>query len=1332
MSTGNGARSLAAWQAKVEKSIRDLQRAPRLSNASMHDQPLLVYDSELVPRQTVGKQPDGTFTTVDVNGPPPPVPSAPLIEERAGTLVVTWDGAFADGTTPPADWDHVEVHVSTTPGYTPTDDTEVFTFHSIKGGSVTLALDPIAHYIVLQAVNTSRVESLPTAEVEGTPDPAATGAGGVQTYYEDEAPIGLDTGDEGALWFDTNDSNHQYRWSGTAWVSVRDATIATAAAAAAAAQAAAATALTTAQTAQTTADGKAVAYFQPAQPTGQVPGDVGDLWFDTDDGNKMYRYSGSAWVVAQDQSIAAAISAAAAASAAAGTAQTTADSKIVTLYQTAPPSGTGRTTGDLWVDTDDFNHLYRWSGSAWVSVRDTTIAAAAAAAAAAQTAANNAATAAATAQATADGAIRTYYQSSAPTGLNGTTDVGDMWFDTDDGQAYRWNGTTWVIIEDNSIAVALAAAQNAQTTADGKITSYYQTGIPVVGELGDLWYDTDDKNKPYYCSSISPLTWTSLRDGTIADAATQAAQAAAAAAAAQATANTAQTAATTDGAPPTTSPVPTVLAGIASMTVRWTPITNRDPVTYDVHVSPTSGFTPGAGTLVGSTPASMVSVRALPGPDPTPGTPDTRTLQYDTVYYVRVVARDADGAATASAEVAGSVFQVTGVDLQADSVTAVAVAAGSFTGEEFAGVVFIGSTFTSRPGGTGQGAEFGIDGFAVHRSDNSRKFYVPVADDEDTFVDGEFVMRGATVTGGMSMQSSQNEITKDAALNLAIGISPPAAAPLLATTYDTIHPSTAGLTAAQKTSSALGTFDLNPAEVSHIEWRSAGWWAIHQTRSNGTRTWQFQADGTPGVAGIYFTDLKDWEVWSTSEIVSGAKAGIYSMFRFIPAPGTDWYVSGPPGINKYTRLNTARRPVVGNNGTDMFVAEALSNNALSVGYRPMSSVNLNPLPAATTTYTSATGIFGASPAEALVGSFDFGATRYIVSERGINYNVKSLSLSGTTLTRVTAQEWESPVSDRRGIAWDGANFWSYGSDGYLYKHTSEQWDPTVTSSTGWFQTTFADSDAGGTGLHETTPGAARSINMKRRAKILVTMPPIPDNGGVDDPDQGKLYVGRGATKPTNANMHLQYTGAGASTIITTLATVTASPPTVNNFPGANPAIVRTAALDPVDSQPLLWFDGSGQGRGGLDFQVGRTIRKLANESVAVSATVQSDDHFFFTAIANAVYHARVYLIITNTNSTAGFKVGWLVPSGSFNMLGRGPIIGATTSGASGEWSALSGAITGTLSFGAPGSITTGIELDALIVCGATGGTTTLRWAQNSAANTTVVTNASWMRVERVG
>src|SRR4030042_245544 len=121
----------------------------------------------------------------------------------------------------------------------------------------------------------------------------------------------------------------------------------------------AAQAISDAATAQGTADGKVVTFYQDAAPTAEG---TGDLWIDTNDGNKLYRWSGATWVEVQDDAIATAIANAA-------TAQSTADSKIVTFYQTSAP--TAGETGDFWVDTDDHNTIYRWSGTEWILVAKT-------------------------------------------------------------------------------------------------------------------------------------------------------------------------------------------------------------------------------------------------------------------------------------------------------------------------------------------------------------------------------------------------------------------------------------------------------------------------------------------------------------------------------------------------------------------------------------------------------------------------------------------------------------------------------------------------------------------------------------------------------------------------------------------------------------------------------------------------------------------------------------------------------------------------------------------------------------------------------------------------
>ena len=174
------------------------------------------------------------------------------------------------------------------------------------------------------------------------------------------------------------------------------------------------------------------------------------------------------------------------------TAQITADGKVTTFIQASAPTAEG--TGDLWIDSDDGNKLYRWSGSAWVEVQDADIAQAIADVA--------------TAQITADGRISTFIQASAPT----ATATGDLWLDSDDGnKMYRWSGSSWVDVQDADVAQGISDAASAQSTADGRNTMFRQTSAPTANATGDLWFDSDDDDRPHRWSGSS---WVDIGDVT--------------------------------------------------------------------------------------------------------------------------------------------------------------------------------------------------------------------------------------------------------------------------------------------------------------------------------------------------------------------------------------------------------------------------------------------------------------------------------------------------------------------------------------------------------------------------------------------------------------------------------------------------------------------------------------------------------------------------------------------------------------------------------------------------------------------------------------------------
>ncbi len=164
-------------------------------------------------------------------------------------------------------------------------------------------------------------------------------------YSSDPVPTGTDYGDVLVRAY-LNPVQMDY-WNGSAWIPA-------ATYGATAAQIATLTdALSTAENAEAIADGKVDTFYQTSPPSGSI----GDLWFDTDDANKLYRHDGSGWVLARDTGVATAISAAAGA-------QATADGKVTTYSTETTPSSPS--LGDLWYKPST-GLIQRWNGAAWAN-----------------------------------------------------------------------------------------------------------------------------------------------------------------------------------------------------------------------------------------------------------------------------------------------------------------------------------------------------------------------------------------------------------------------------------------------------------------------------------------------------------------------------------------------------------------------------------------------------------------------------------------------------------------------------------------------------------------------------------------------------------------------------------------------------------------------------------------------------------------------------------------------------------------------------------------------------------------------------------------------------
>ena len=290
---------------------------------------------------------------------------------------------------------------------------------------------------------------------------AAAGAGNVRTYVRTTAPSNPNAGD---IWFDLDDNYKMYRFSGNEWMLVADERIA-----------ATVSALTSEQNARVAADeaatiridsafskianseswinnvettltnaneslaqqvsqlqvqtgGIGTTYIQADEPAGAQ---VGQVWFDSNDDYKMYRFtyneSGNTWVLVSDRRI------------------DTALSNITSESEARIANNTAMTTR---IDTA-FAKIA--NSESWISTVETNLAG------------NNAATASqlSTLSSTVN-AAKTYRQATAPT----ATLIGDLWYDTSNNNfLYRWDGSSWQPTADGRIGTAIADITTLKETS---------------------------------------------------------------------------------------------------------------------------------------------------------------------------------------------------------------------------------------------------------------------------------------------------------------------------------------------------------------------------------------------------------------------------------------------------------------------------------------------------------------------------------------------------------------------------------------------------------------------------------------------------------------------------------------------------------------------------------------------------------------------------------------------------------------------------------------------------------------------------------------------------
>jgi hypothetical protein len=277
------------------------QRSAQLGLSSIDNGTLTIVDDTGAVRQTIGLQPDGSFSNGAQGAEPPVAPSTPGLLPGLLSLLVTWDGNTSDSTAWLTDFMYVQVHCSTASGFTPDSTTLQGTMPGPGVFTITGRTSGTTYYVVLVGINESGTSSPPSAQASSAPfsvpsqisngsisqamldgSVSSRSLGGITTTVSGTAPSSNTTGD---IWIDTSHGNQMNRWNGTAWIPTPFG----------------GSAIATGGVGISSLDGTVTAraiggITTTTGATAPSSPNTGDIWINSANGNQMNRWSGSAWI----------------------------------------------------------------------------------------------------------------------------------------------------------------------------------------------------------------------------------------------------------------------------------------------------------------------------------------------------------------------------------------------------------------------------------------------------------------------------------------------------------------------------------------------------------------------------------------------------------------------------------------------------------------------------------------------------------------------------------------------------------------------------------------------------------------------------------------------------------------------------------------------------------------------------------------------------------------------------------------------------------------------------------------------------------------------------
>ena len=767
--------------------------------------------------------------------------------------------------------------------------------------------------------------------------------------------------------------------------------------------------------------------------------------------------------------------------------------------------------------------------------------------------------------------INLWSQSSAP----GPGGYYDIWYDTTVATYKQWSGSAWISITDTKLIIALQALVFPSYI-------YVKTSPPAGAAIGNYWLDSDDNFRFYRWNGIAWET-VSVTPNFIVP--------------------------TTDGLAPSYSPDPTITGLIKSLIVMWNKVPNVDAVTYEVHISTTTGFTPSGSTFSQQTVGTMALISTLP---------NGSLLVEGTTYYVKLVAKDNDGAASASNQTTGQLGLV-GTN-QVDSITADKITAGNLLAVvALIGTLNIGSNISISPG---QGILITLTGGGIIQFPS---------DGSEATIQSKLRTSDLVVNGGMTLNGSNNVIA--GTMTLMQGVSAPKNGATVA--------SIAGL--ATQPSGAENTIGDNNGFVNSAD--NLSWYCVAKKVSDGSTYIKRYTKSTGALTSGTSTVLANSQV-----VLDITRIGptLYVLHGNITnAPQYTWFISkfdattlAYVAASTTTLFTTQSSLALGTDGTNICIVTA---PLIASPYYTLYKRDATTLAAISQVNITGLGYRGLGRG-LYFGDADLaaGTGRFWMLTGSTDGSSSINTATCINSNALEAANSFSVPSGCKGIVYDGTRFWSQTLDSNLKVIQFSNVKADTTTYVGW--TLY---DATGT-THETPISTViTNLSVKKRAWLNITAP-ASFPSGTDMPDSVRFYCGTAGS--SNSQLWRQ-TDPGLGIKVANYETLTLSgsnAPTVNGFAGVSgitPGDLRSEAID-GSSNPYTQFKGDGSGRFGSIYSdssgnTNVTTYGVVNglgtgtNNVPTTWTAQGSGLTITTTQANQVVELFGYIDVGKPNGTNG-------------------------------------------------------------------------------------------------